>query len=285
MSEDYEKELLEDIETSGFPLEIDTANQLMEKGWSVVPQFPYLDEKTKKIRTVDFVAYYITKELNYTSFPRLVVECKTTRPKKKKPWVFHSTSNPLEKIKEMPAGKGIDLLTMSAIPSTFVSLLQRYVDYENPQRFSFSKEIIDIITQSHFFNNSLPRAYSCYVALMKQNKEDSPNLFRKAVYQVKGACLDLVKSFPKWPILATTVYNGEIYEYRRDLEPKLKPCKHLLYWTFELLSEDLKPPLHSIPPFVIDIVKDAYFPDYLELLKKDFGILMQVEEALKRVKP
>jgi hypothetical protein len=286
MNGEYEKELLEDIESSGFPLEIDAANQLIEKGWSVIPQFPYLDERTKKIHTVDFVAYYITKEeLNYTSFPRLVVECKTTRPEKNRPWIFHSTHNPLEKIKEMPEGKGIDLLTMSAIPSNFVSLLQGYIDYENLQSFSFPQEIFDIITQSHFFDNSVPRAYSCYVAFLKQNDEDSPNLFRKAVYQVKGACLDLAKAFPKWPILATIVYNGDIYEYRRDLEPKLKPCKHLLYWTLELLSEDLKPQLHSIPPFVIDIVNDAYFSDYLELLKKDFGILMQVKEALKRVKP
>jgi hypothetical protein len=284
MSTEAERKILESIDASGYPLEVDTANQLIDKGWSVLPQYVYIDVTTKKIRTIDILAYFVTKELNYTRFPRLVVECKTTRPDNPKPWAFHSTYNPIETLQKMPSGKGIDLLTLSAIPTTIVSLLQRHIDYNNIESSGIPQEAVNLIDQSHFFDKNIPRAYSCHVAFSNQ-EEDEPNIFRKAVCQIGSVCFDLAKSFPRWPILATIVYNGGLYEYRRGLKPELKPCNHVLYMTLELISEDLELPEHSIPPLMIDVVADTYFPQYLQILKKDFEILTRIDEELGRDKP
>jgi hypothetical protein len=294
---DKEETILKDVEESGYPLEVDVANWLIEKGWSPIPQYVYTDEKTKKMRTIDFVAYYFTKSISdVANFPQLVIECKTTRREKQGAWVFHFTINPVEGLKEVVRslslvqnqtemrGIGIDLFTFVSMSGTFASLIQQHLDLENLEKSYASltsDKVFDLIFKSHFFDANLPRAYSCHV--VRQKDEDSPNIFRKAVYQVKGACTYLAKSYPKWPIMATIVYNGDLYGYKRGLKPELTPYKHVLYSTPELIPEDLTFPQNSMPPFVIDVVKDTYFTEYLELLKKDFEILNTVRRKLERI--
>jgi len=78
--------ILQDIEKSGLPCEIEATTLLQSYGWTVLNQSAYLDEDTGKLRHVDLVACKYVK--NYAII-NLVIECS----KSEKPWVFYGDLN------------------------------------------------------------------------------------------------------------------------------------------------------------------------------------------------
>ena len=56
MSTDNERKILNDLDLSGFTLEIDILNCLIKKGWFAYSQYGYVDKQTNKIRTVDIAS-------------------------------------------------------------------------------------------------------------------------------------------------------------------------------------------------------------------------------------
>lgn len=82
----------EEIEKSGFPLEIEMASILEKDGWEVLPSSYYLDKDEKKWREIDIKAY---KSIDQSSDSKsiepyhlslaLIIECKMS---KKYAWVF-----------------------------------------------------------------------------------------------------------------------------------------------------------------------------------------------------
>lgn len=272
MSTEEERNILDDMEKTGFPLEVDVTNWLMEKGWSVFPQYTYFDEHTKKIRAIDVLAFYLRKGLRLTDSPRLIVECK----KSEKPWIFHCTRR-FQDLAQ-PSQKGMDVLAFTSISYTLLSLFQLHTEINE----SLIEPIIARAAKIHFFNRDLPRAYSCHVAFRGQ-KNYSPDDFHKAIYQIRGTCLHLAKGVPKWPILATIVLRGKLFEYTRgSTREELKPRKHILFSTLGLIPQgEVEPSQYSFPPAIIDVVTDTYFSDYLKLLEKDFEGLRRVYKILK----
>lgn len=96
MSTEEERRILDDIKKTGYPLEVDVARLLMEKGWGVFPQWVYSDERTKKIRTIDMLVMpFVTEptillnQSNIYRWPIIILECK----KSKKPW--HACTHPM----------------------------------------------------------------------------------------------------------------------------------------------------------------------------------------------
>jgi len=77
----------EDIQKSGFPLEIEVSSILNKFGWEVQNQAFYLDEQEKKSRAIDIIAskFVAVKSESFTNYNTyLVIECK----KSQKPWLF-----------------------------------------------------------------------------------------------------------------------------------------------------------------------------------------------------
>lgn len=271
MSTNEERRILDDIKKTGYPLEVDVARWLMEKGWSIFPQYAYTDKRTAKIRSIDMLALIFKEPLRFfegktsLKFPILAVECK----KSEKPWVFFTT--PYSALSQTT---GIDVSLLTSIIITSASLLKLYIEKNKP----LSNNIIEQIQKIHFFDTNLPRAYTCYIPF-RNGKEDSPNDFQKAIYQVRGACLQVASQYPITPVFATVVFRGKLFEYKID--ERVIPTKHLLYTTMQMLPESSETSRKNyIPPIMIDIVADKFFSNYLELIKKDFEVLKTVNEMI-----
>jgi len=265
---------------AGYPLEVDVTSLLLQNRWSIIPQYAYFDKDLKKMRSIDVVAYYFGKGGGFTEFPRMIIECKT---RKENPWIFHCSQSFFQDLTKLDR-IGLDILTMTSITYTYMSLFQKHIDWEkNVVKPSSLPESIERVNKIHFFNKALPRASSCHVAFRSGKRGDSIDDFHKAVYQLRGACLYLAHQVPNWPIFTTIVLRGKMFEYFRESNrQKLKESKHILFSTFWLLPEtEFQPSQHSFPPVIIDVVSDSYFSDYLELIKRDFEILMHAYENLK----
>jgi hypothetical protein len=266
MSTEEERKILGDLKEKGYSLEVDVVDWLIENGWNVFPQHVYFDERSKKVRTIDVVAYYFDKRLKIWELPILMVECKTS----KNPWVFYSTPYFLQQV-QAPE-KGFNVLSLSAIGSTLLHLLHPYVNWtEFPESVPFPEQTLKLIYEIHYFNKDLPRAHSCHVAFRK--KKDSPDDFQKAIYQIRGAYLQLSKEIPKTPIFPVIVLKGKMFEYKKENQlEQLQPRNHILYSSFWLFPKEFDPTKRSFPPSVIDIVESTYFLKFLEILRRDFKI-------------
>jgi hypothetical protein len=183
MSTEEERNILQDMEKKGFTLEVDVLRSLMERNWNCLPQFPYVDQQTKKIRTIDAIAspYFgaIVDEK-----PKLILECKTSI----KPWVFF-TPNALRMVTDVKGNKKQvrnESLVYSKI-FMLLSLAKKHSQYESTTNINEIPEgLLDELGKTHFFKNELPFACSCHVAF-RSNKEDAIDDFREAVCQTNGA--------------------------------------------------------------------------------------------------
>ncbi|MCW3997562.1 MAG: hypothetical protein NWF10_03215 [Candidatus Bathyarchaeota archaeon] len=84
--EEMEQHIKQEIQQSGFPLEIKSALIFKKSGWKVVPHILYFNEKTQKNKEIDLTAFKfeINPEIGAkTNF--LVIECKKQETK---PWIF-----------------------------------------------------------------------------------------------------------------------------------------------------------------------------------------------------
>ena len=118
--------VLEWLEKSGYPLEMEVAAVLHEQGFSITPSYIYTDEDTGKNRELDILA--TKKEVMGFSHVGFVIECKSTP----NPWtVFKSksSSNPASSLIGLnlhteTANSAIERLRSN--PSNIKWALQRY---------------------------------------------------------------------------------------------------------------------------------------------------------------
>ena len=289
MSTDEERRILDDIKKTGYPLEMDVTRQFMEKGWSVFPEYIYSDESTGKLRTIDILAIRFFEHppekwtekltvffggLKSYWLPILLVEFKTSE----NPWVFFTTpsrfGDSAQHFKE-----SIDMHFLTSHVLTFVSFLKPYIAKSGPDLDQhIINECLNEIMKLHFVDPNLSRAYRSHVV---GRKEDDPNDFQKAIYQLRGASLGLAESFPETPISAVVVLRGKLFEYKTN--GKLESAEHLLYTTFQTLPSKSKSSERRIwiPPVMIDVVVEAHLSEYLEKLEKDFDVLNRIHRILE----
>jgi hypothetical protein len=55
-ADSFEKKVKKAIEASGLPTEIMATKTLVNSGWQVQNEFPYVDRESKKVRTLDIKA-------------------------------------------------------------------------------------------------------------------------------------------------------------------------------------------------------------------------------------
>lgn len=83
MTKDEIQGIIEDIEKSGLPCEIETTKKFTSAKWLVVNQSAYIDEDTNELRHIDLIASkYIKPALTEIV---LVIEC----CRSEKPWAFY----------------------------------------------------------------------------------------------------------------------------------------------------------------------------------------------------
>jgi len=83
-----DERIIDYLEKSGYPLEINATLTLESNGWNVINQSGYLDIESNKWRTIDVIATKNVPLLDSSVYERLhvslIIECKKTD----KPWVF-----------------------------------------------------------------------------------------------------------------------------------------------------------------------------------------------------
>jgi len=274
MSTDEERRILESIKVSGYPLEADVTDQLIEKKWSVFPQYSFLDEKGQ-LRSVDLIAspspLGTLFDVSGSKPPLLIVECKTS----KHLWIFYCTH-------PKPFKTGFDDLRVRSRETQYDSILQQSPDYLKFKRNHriIPEELSNKIFQTHLLDGSVPTAHSGHVVHQSIGSgKDHPDNFLKAVYQLRGAYWALPKDRRNRAVFLTIVLRGKLWEFNRiHNQNKVFPRQHLLYNTLMITQGTQHQHADTSPPSIIDIVIDFYFPNYLSLLEKDIQICKEIWE-------
>ena len=257
MSTVNEKKILDELDLSGFSLEIDVLNCLIKNGWFVYPQYVYVDEQTNKLRTVDIVAS--PYGLIFDKFAKVIIECKSS---KKKPWVFFAPVSDKKSVLHTPLGEPF---LGAALQMTFSigkqqGLLKKKKDVE-----MIPIEVATRFEKSHFFNSGAPLAFSYHI-VGKKSSEDSIDDLREGIYQINGALHS--RYFPRNNVVfLALVFGGEMYSI--DTNKRLLPINHVIF--FNSMYHDENSPY---TPALIDIVRADYFEKYLDILKNDAEILV-----------
>ena len=239
----------EDIEKSGFPLEIEVSQILEMHGWKANNQQYYLDQDEGKRRTIDIIAHVADHSQvgDYTPFHvSLVIECKSSS----KPWVFWTTQKDKE-IFSFP----ITLVKHWARPRGITAERKMYDDW------------LKWMPYSHIYSPDLNRVAVIHYEPFKEGKGheifEASNQVIKALSFIltrfKESALKLPNLYPLFVLYPVIVYDGHLFDLRiENGESRLFPTQYSQYSTSTL--EEF---------FLIDVIKKEFFSAYLEKLNTE----------------
>ena len=248
MSKDEKKDIVEDMEKQGFPLEVKTSEVLEAHDWEVTNQAAYYDSESGKQRTVDIIAEKdLLKNAKFTIGLFLVIECK----KSTKPWVFYASDFDLNK---------------PEIRRKAVSSSQFFIHTPAHQKKSgegLLKSINQFLLQNHLMSPIFGRLAHIPFEPFTGGQVRS---IHKARMQVCNAILDLERRFTrvheetKFPypygiiLIPIIVLDGHLYTYKNK---QLNPEKGLYYYCS-----------YADYAFMIEIVTEDFFDIYLNTIEE-----------------
>jgi hypothetical protein len=256
---ELERNILEDISKTGYPLEIRASLVLEGQGWTVTHNPAYLDLEEQKAREVDInavTAWQVGEpgSLKHMLLCSLFVECK----KSDKPWVFFVTP-----VRQAERG---------ARQIRYHSGIQNLVEGSG----AANDCVLDIdLLQSlhpHFRLENWARTY--YEPLRGQEKvERSQAIFRALSAAMKAVLDDMARlqpiidgpalevlTFFWYPIV---VFSGRMYEATVPLtgDIQLVPSSHVQV-AFNHIPRGAQP--GAAPErFVVDVVEESFLEAYL----------------------
>ena len=257
---EIEENIIKEINSSGFPLEVYVSIILNKNGWNVKPSFDYFDEKINDYREADILANKRSELQNILNF--LVIECKKSS---EKPWVF---------IKQKRIGRLSENLNI-ACP------FQKWVYYE----------ILEKTMNSHHYSK---RPICTYYIVPFTNDEKKNLKLSQSIFHAKNQVItvmtrlvnqrnesfrdfpDAVSKFFYYPIIVFdgTLYSATINEDHIDLHEE----NHLLLSVERELPK--KRSIHisentssdqSYKPYLIDIVKKEYFEEFIHIFEQYYS--------------
>jgi hypothetical protein len=258
LDEEVRKRIFEDMDKSGYTLEVDVLNWLMQKSWAVHPQYTYIDKITQKLRSVDVVAHPYYKY--HSNDPRLIIECKSTT---KKEWIFFTP--PALVIKENNSFMN-EAFLFSHVKMQFALAKYHPECKTNLNQDSVLKASVDIRKSLHYFKPTFPLAFSCHLT-NSGTDENYVGDFRRAVYQLNDAysSAEFTKSSATFLCI---VFRGPMFAL--DQKKHLSEIEHV---GFVNLSEDVDN--FEKPPVFIDVVKDTYFSSYIDIISEEMKIFLK----------
>ena len=253
---DEVEKIKEEIEKSGFPLEIEVSKVLKRHEWRVLNQQYYFDRDERKGRTIDVMAYVAEhSEIgDYKPFHvSLIIECKSSST----PWVFWTTQKD-KKLFSFP----FMLVKHWARPRGITPGRKRYDDW------------LKWMPYSHIYSPNLDRVALIHYEPFKKGK--GRKIFEASNQVMKALSFELMRHkklallmpnlhalFILYPVI---VFDGRLFELRvENGDLKVLPVEYLQYWT-STLRED----------FLIDVIKKEFLSTYLEELKAEIN-KMKVE--------
>jgi len=232
---------------SGYLLEIDVADALRKNGWSVFSQYPYMDQKTGKVRLLDILAM---KRVSKRFGVSLLIECKKAT---RHGWAFSSVGKSKMEV-QVPLAR-LDYL---------VGKLQEFID------LPAVLEDVDRIDGFHPMKVETRVGTSCCIP--PGHKDD----FHEAVLQLLNSIRSVRDRMVTQMTFPIIVFDGPMWEFYRDAgELKVKEIEYLQYLS-AMLNEGMKGPI------LIDIVRFPFLPDFLNLVDSSVQWLRKAPKKRKK---
>jgi len=255
--EEKVRKIREYILKSGFPSEIEIGNILRRNGWIVVNQSPYMDEISKKVRTIDVLAIKIGLQPPTIGF-QLVIECKKSHEHE---WSFHTQQKEGEFFPALITI--IELLKRLAHPPLLAKLQVLAQSYTLESLFGLrpsSLELVNKLSGLHVLDKNIRVGI---FPVIPSKKNDFFDAVQQIVSALKGT-RNASKSLIMFPAI---VFDGEMYEfYQENNEMKVLPVNHIQFIAFE----------DNMTPFIIDVVRKTHFSEFLKLIEQDFTIYREL---------
>ena len=276
--------LLEEIEKSGFPLEIEVSSVLENQNWVAINNQPFRDPDEDELRSVDILAFHEPTASEYARYgplgfsPRLVIECKKsishawiffTRPERTKVFPMSGQVYDFPKAFSTEAHKNKNKLSPIGVFS--------YEYYFNS--FADSSKGMRHIHYADFDNVAITYDEYRIQSDAKKRKE----IFEAVNQVVKFQNFDMEESIrapgriksatsPFFPVelsFLAIVFDGRLFEaIIKNGKPMIEERKHvLLHYRYR--------PRNSFVnlDFWIDIVKKGFFPTYLTKIHRDISLI------------
>ncbi|XHH08171.1 MAG: hypothetical protein ACFCUE_11435 [Candidatus Bathyarchaeia archaeon] len=284
----FEKRVKEAIEKTGLPTEIRATKTLVDNGWRVQNEFPYVDMENQKIRTLDIKAVNIfSKESPKNSseiFPKndidceLFIECK----KSDKPWVFY-----LDTLTNRDILHRMDRLADDVVSGTFNTIIDFYSKEPKSKELEKSKIKRSLLTKIPAKISSLNYkiALSHQILFVKQvsdenlsvkgNNDKAKARSEEDKDEIYSAEMQIFKA-----LNYQNTTDKSVLEYQRAIIPIILLNGSMFGCYYE--NQELKTPKieytrqlayglpHQQVPALLDIVTLDFFPQYIKLINKEF---------------
>jgi len=257
-----EGHIIDQIQRTGYPLEIEVSDLMERAGWIVFNNQPYLDEDEGKTREIDIYAIHETEADQFVTEPKprifvgtdIVIECKKSTTHA---WIFFTRP------KGLPPGFGQDqtldflqvhsngekrFLSTVALPKLhydkFHTIAHTYAEVKLQSESLEKREIFEASNQ-----------------LMKYSAFEMEQ-WREAMAS-KPSDIDI-----RFVFLAV-VFDGKLYEaLTHNGKIELKERSHML-----LKVARYSKARAGMSHYIIDMVSKAQFPEYLDLVEDDIQLI------------
>jgi len=277
-----ENHIIDQIRTTGYPLEIEVSN-LMDRDWIVYNNQPYLDEDENKTREIDIFARHEFTDAQFLDREKppfyigiyAAVECKKSLTHA---WVFFTRE------KLVAINFGNDQIT--DFLETRSQGKRRLLD------------VIDLPVLRHGEIYRVARTYSQVRLQAEQFEEQrsgkneifeaSNQLMKYTAYQVKEWRERMVRNLSGRDFVImylAIIFDGKLYEAITERgEIRIVEKSHVL-----LESARYSKLKTGMSNYVIDVIAKDYFPNYLGLINKDIRtleafLLLERDQLMRKTK-
>ena len=260
LDKELKDKILQEIEKSGFPLELEIVEILRGAGVLTFPNISFQDQNgfTHEIDILSIIFDDKYEAKSGAAGIQLLVECKKTE---KYPWLFFDEGyNPLTDA--FGVGSKVDYSTDKVIDG---------------KKFNPLQSMYNSHLAGHHFNNfNFPKARTHFEVFKKPNEQTT---IYKAITSIFSGRKFLNEWFDKTEKKEdgkgrtflnhfVIVLDGLLLYATKEKESfAINEVNHLLLLTFDTQENKHSGLLDN--EIVIDVIKKEYFPEYLKLLKKD----------------
>jgi hypothetical protein len=261
MNKDLKSKIINEIEQSGFPLELHVTEILREQNYVVFPNLTFR-HTDQGMHEIDALAFLLSDEIEKkpwigTVGINLIIECKKS---KEKPWVF------FEEVWDPSIGLGLG------------SQICAKSELKYQKGYDVLAGCMNTALRAHHYNSTLPVARTYFEAFKRDGKAEIFQgvsqvwyalAFWKRWFESSGV-EDESRKARSLMCLPIIVFDGQlILARKRGKTFDAVEVNHLFLRTTDCLTTVQEPNLTTANEVIIDIVRFDYFQKYLQICQRN----------------